>query len=106
MAVCWPLPTGIAILTGLLFGIAPAWRGTRALLPQAAMKANARGVIEGAESSGLGKTFVTISGRLLSLVLAVAAGLMSFRRSGNSPRRSIPGFDQGSRAAGRPSTCA
>jgi putative ABC transport system permease protein len=32
---------GVAILTGLLFGLAPAWRGTR-VNPQSAMKANAR----------------------------------------------------------------
>ncbi len=40
---------GVAVLTGLLFGIAPAWRGTR-VDPQSAMKANARGVIEGTET--------------------------------------------------------
>ena len=40
---------GVAILTGLLFGLAPAWRGTR-VDPQSAMKANARGVIEGRNS--------------------------------------------------------
>ena len=46
----------IAVLTGLLFGIVPAWRGTR-VDPQAAMKANSRGVIEGSKP-GLGKVLV------------------------------------------------
>jgi putative ABC transport system permease protein len=63
----------IAILTGLLFGIAPAWRGTR-VQPQSAMKANSRGVIEGGRF-GLGKMLVTAQ-VALSLVLVVGAGLM------------------------------
>ncbi|HEV1286801.1 MAG TPA: ABC transporter permease, partial [Bryobacteraceae bacterium] len=63
----------IAILTGLLFGIAPAWRGTR-VQPQAAMKANSRGVIEGSKF-GLGKVLVMVQ-VALSLVLVVGAGLM------------------------------
>ncbi len=64
---------GIAILTGLLFGLAPAWRGTR-VNPQSAMKANARGVIEGSKF-GLGKALVVLQ-VALSLVLVVGAGLM------------------------------
>jgi putative ABC transport system permease protein len=64
---------GVAILTGLLFGIAPAWRGTR-VDPQSAMKANARGVIEGSRF-GLGKALVVVQ-VALSLVLVVGAGLM------------------------------
>jgi len=64
---------GIAILTGLLFGLAPAWRGTR-VDPQSAMKANARGVIEGSRF-GLGKTLVMVQ-VALSLLLVVGAGLM------------------------------
>ncbi len=63
----------VAILTGLLFGIAPAWRGTR-VQPQAAMKANSRGVIEGS-TFGLGKLLVMLQ-VALSLVLVVGAGLM------------------------------
>ena len=57
---------GMAILTGLLFGIAPAWRGTR-VDPQSAMKANARGVIEG-RKLGLGKTLVVAQVALSLLV--------------------------------------
>jgi predicted permease len=64
---------GVAILTGLLFGLAPAWRGTR-VDPQSAMKANARGTIEGAKF-GLGKALVVVQ-VALSLVLVVGAGLM------------------------------
>jgi putative ABC transport system permease protein len=63
----------VAILTGLLFGLAPAWRGTR-VQPQTAMKANSRGVIEGSKF-GLGKALVMLQ-VALSLVLVVGAGLM------------------------------
>jgi predicted permease len=64
---------GIAILTGLLFGLAPAWKGTR-VEPQSAMKANGRGVIEGSRF-GLGKGLVVVQ-VALSLLLVVGAGLM------------------------------
>jgi putative ABC transport system permease protein len=64
---------GVATLTGLLFGIAPAWRGTR-VQPHTAMKANSRGVIEGA-GFGLAKMLVMIQ-VALSVVLVVGAGLM------------------------------
>ena len=64
---------GVAILTGLLFGLAPAWRGTR-VNPQSAMKANARGVIEGSRF-GIGKALVVLQ-VALSLLLVVGAGLM------------------------------
>ena len=63
----------VAVLTGLLFGIAPAWQGTR-VQPYAAMKASARGVIEGAKL-GLGKVLVTAQ-VALSLLVVVGAGLM------------------------------
>ncbi len=64
---------GLAVLTGLLFGMAPAWRGTR-VDPQSAMKANARGGIEGSRF-GIGKALVVLQ-VALSLVLVVGAGLM------------------------------
>ncbi|HLJ14441.1 MAG TPA: ABC transporter permease [Bryobacteraceae bacterium] len=63
----------VAILSGLLFGIAPAWRGT-SVLPQAAMKANSRGVIEGSKF-GPGKVLVMLQ-VALSLLLVVGALLM------------------------------
>jgi putative ABC transport system permease protein len=64
---------GTSVLTGLLFGIAPAWRGTR-VDPQYAMKANARGAIEGSKL-GIGKMLV-ITQVALSLLVVVCAGLM------------------------------
>ncbi len=64
---------GVSILTALIFGFAPAWRGT-ALNPQSALKANARGVIEGSKF-GLGKALV-VAQVALSLVLVIGAGLM------------------------------
>jgi len=63
----------IAVLTGLLFGIVPAWRGTR-VDPQGAMKANSRGVIEGSKP-GLGKVLV-MAQMALSLLVIIGAGLM------------------------------
>ncbi len=67
--------TGIAVGTGLLFGIAPAWRGTRAN-PQAAMNTNSRGIVEGHSRFGLGKALVIFQ-IALSLILAAGAGLMA-----------------------------
>jgi putative ABC transport system permease protein len=64
---------GVTVLTGLLSGVAPAWRGTR-VHPQAAMQANGRGVIEGGKF-GFGKALVTLQ-LALSLLLVVGAGLM------------------------------
>jgi putative ABC transport system permease protein len=68
---------GVAILTGLLFGLAPAWRGTR-VNPQSAMKANARGVVtldKPGSKFGIGKALVVLQ-VALSMVLVVGAGLM------------------------------
>jgi predicted permease len=64
---------GAAILTGLLFGLAPAWRAS-GVQPLAAMKANSRGVIEGSRF-GLGKVLV-MAQVALSLVLVAGAGLL------------------------------
>lgn len=68
----------VAITTGILFGVAPAWRGTRIPL-NAAMKENARGLV--GSRFHLGKTLV-ISQVALSLVLLIGAGLLaaSFRK--------------------------
>jgi len=63
----------VAALTGLLFGLAPAWRGTR-VDPQSALKANPRGVIEGSRFN-LGKALV-IAQVALSMVLVAGAVLM------------------------------
>jgi putative ABC transport system permease protein len=64
----------IAVLTGVLFGMAPAWKGTL-VDPQAAMKANARGVVDSQSRLGLGKTLVAAQ-VALSMVLVTGAGLM------------------------------
>ncbi len=63
----------VAILSGLLFGLVPAWKGTR-VDPQSAMKVNARGTT-GSSKFGLGKALVVFQ-VALSLVLIVGAGLM------------------------------
>lgn len=64
---------GIALLTTLLFGLAPAFRATRGDLNDA-LKENARGSVAGGSRFQLGKAFV--AGQIaLSLMLLVAAGL-------------------------------
>ena len=71
---------GIAVLTGVLFGLAPAWRATR-IDPQAALKANGRGVAEGHSRFTIGKALV-VGQIALSLVLVIGAGLLlgTFRK--------------------------
>ena len=64
----------VATATGLLFGLAPAWRSTR-VSPQAAMKSGGRGVAEGHSRFTLGKALV-VAQVALSLVLLMGAGLM------------------------------
>jgi predicted permease len=66
--------TAVAIGTGILFGLVPAWQGTR-VDPHSAMKANARGVVESQTGFSLGKVLVA-SQVALSLVLLIGAGLM------------------------------
>ena len=65
----------VAVATGVLFGVAPAWRGTRIPL-NAAMKENSRGLTGGPARLGFGKVLVTVQ-VALSLVLLVGAGLLS-----------------------------
>ena len=71
--------TAAAIATGILFGLAPAWRATR-VDPQTAMKAQGRGVAEGHSRLSVGKMLV-VAQVALSLVLVAGAGLLlgSFR---------------------------
>ena len=71
---------GAATITGLLFGLAPAWRASR-VDPQAAMKTQSRGVAQGGNRFNLGRALV-VGQVALSLVLVVAAGLLmgSFQR--------------------------
>jgi predicted permease len=71
---------GVAVVTGVLFGLAPAWRAARTD-PQLAMKVGGRGVVRGDRGQRIGKTLV--AGQVaLSLVLVAGAGLLvgSFRK--------------------------
>jgi predicted permease len=70
----------IAMVTAILFGLAPAWRSTR-VSPQMAMKASDRSITEGPSRFTLGKALV-IGQITLSLVLVRGAGLLlgSFRK--------------------------
>ena len=64
---------GVAVLTALLFGLAPAFRATRIGLSQA-LKENARSAIAGSTRFNLGKMLVAVQ-VALALVLLVGAGL-------------------------------
>jgi predicted permease len=65
----------VATMTALIFGLIPAWRGTR-ISPQAAMKAQGRGVSEGSHARfTFGKSLV-VAQVALSLTLLVGAGLL------------------------------
>ncbi|MEO7363069.1 MAG: ADOP family duplicated permease, partial [Gemmatimonadaceae bacterium] len=66
--------TAVATLTGLLFGVAPAWRATRTN-PQEAMRSNARGIASGHSKFSAGK-FLVVGQVALSLILVVGAGLL------------------------------
>jgi putative ABC transport system permease protein len=65
--------TGVAILTAVLFGLAPALRAS-GIHPNQALKESARGTISGTSRFNPGKALVTLQ-VVLSLVLLVAAGL-------------------------------
>jgi putative ABC transport system permease protein len=65
---------GVSAAAVLLFGLAPAWRGTR-VDPQIAMKAGARGIAEGHSRFNLGKALVSAQ-VAVSLVLVVGAALL------------------------------
>lgn len=65
--------SAVALLTGMLFGLAPALRAT-SIAPHQTLKENARGAIPGASRLSLGKLLV-IAQVALSLVLLVVTGL-------------------------------
>jgi predicted permease len=77
-----------ATVTVLFCGLLPAWRATR-VSAQSAMKAQARGVMEGHTRFRLGKSLV-VAQVALSLVLIVAAGLLVGTL--NNLSRLNPGF--------------
>ena len=65
----------VATITATLFGLIPAWRGTR-VSPQTAMKAGGRGLAEGGgQRFRIGKALV-VAQVALSLTLLVGAGLL------------------------------
>jgi len=82
----------VAVITGILFGLAPAWRSTR-VDPQLALKANGRGLVQGHTRFTAGKALV-VGQIALSLVLVIGAGLLlgSFRK--------LTTFDPGFRREG------
>ncbi len=75
-----------AILTAVLFGLAPAWRATREE-PNSALQKSSRTAGQG--TGGLGKALI-VTQVALSLVLVVAAGL--FLRNLEKLRAIDPGF--------------
>ena len=79
----------LTVLTGLLFGLAPALSATR-LAPQAALKEGARGLSESHRRMGFGRALV-VAQVAFSLVLVAGAGL--FVRS----LRMLVGQDMGFR---------
>ncbi len=70
----------VSVVTGVLFGVAPAWRAVR-VDPQEAMKAGGRGVVHGEGRQRMGKALV-VGQVALSLLLVMAAALLlgSFRK--------------------------
>jgi predicted permease len=72
--------TALATMTGLLFGIAPAWRATQTD-PQTILKAGGRGIADGRGQRRTGRALV-VGQVALSLTLVTAAGLWlgSFRK--------------------------
>lgn len=92
--------TGAAVLTGLLFGLAPALRATR-VEPNSALKENARGAVTGGSRFRLGKSLVAVQ-VALSMVLVVGAGL--FLGSLRNLIRKGTGFEAGRVLAARVDT--
>src|SRR6266480_1303410 len=82
------LTISVAILTGVLFGLAPAWRSSRED-PATMLQQNARSLSSGA--GNLGKALITTQ-VALSLILLVGAGL--FVRSFQRLRSVDLGFNQ------------
>jgi predicted permease len=64
---------GLSMLTGLVFGLVPAFRGTRVDV-SSTLKENSRGVIGGGGRFSMGKALV-ISQVAISLLLLIGAGL-------------------------------
>jgi predicted permease len=81
---------GVAALTGVLFGLVPAWRATR-IAPQSALQVQGRGAATGPGRAAVTKGLV-VGQVALSLVLLVAAGLLL--RSFHKLVTLDPGFER------------
>ncbi|MGC1416486.1 MAG: ABC transporter permease [Candidatus Acidiferrum sp.] len=80
---------GVSVLTGVIFGIAPAWSASRADFAES-LKEGGRGAIAGPSGHFLRKLLVTVE-IALALVLLVGAGLLI---KGFSRLRAVnPGFN-------------
>jgi len=79
----------VSLLTGVLFGLAPAWRATRVRL-NASLKDKTQNLVGGQTRLGLGKLLI-VSQIALSLLLLVGAGL--FVRSLQKLRQVETGFN-------------
>ncbi|MGH9773742.1 MAG: ADOP family duplicated permease [Candidatus Acidiferrales bacterium] len=80
---------GISVLTGMVFGLAPAWSAARANVAES-LKEGARGTTDGSSGHVLRKLLVTAE-LALALVLLVGAGLLI---KGFSKLRAVnPGFN-------------
>jgi predicted permease len=82
----------VTALTAAIFGLVPAWRGTRVTL-QTAMKTNGRGSVESHGHFTLGKALVSAQ-VALSLILLAGAGLLV------GSLRKLSAVDTGFRADG------
>ena len=83
---------GVSVLTGLLFGLVPAWKGTQTDLTTALKEGGARGAPSGAAQQRWRNALV-VAELAVAVVLLAGAGLLvrSFQRL----RAVDPGFDTG-----------
>jgi putative ABC transport system permease protein len=81
---------GVAIMAGLLFGIAPAWRGATSGVG-AALRENSRGRIAGGSSFRLGKALVAVQ---VALSLVLLSGAVAFSGSLRNLLTQDLGFDR------------
>jgi putative ABC transport system permease protein len=80
---------GIGVLTGLLFGVAPAFRGT-ALTPADALRDHSRGVVSGGGRPNLGHALVALQ---VALSFVLVFGSLLFVRTLVSLTTQPVGFD-------------